>query len=270
MKSTSRLRVATLTILALLAAIILTGCATKPVQLRVLTYNIHHGEGMDGQFDYERLAAVIKAQKPDLVALQEVDNKTRRASGVDQAKVLGDLTGMASVFGVAMAYSGGEYGEAVLTRLPILETRNAPLPYTMGNEPRSALMVRVRIGPRGRSLWFIGTHLDHTRNPADRLAQAREINRLVALESEGLFILAGDLNATPETEVMSTFYEMWTDAAVVAGNPQPTIPSDSPRRRIDYILYRPVEKFRVIEMQVLHEPVASDHAPVLAVLELME
>ena len=52
--------------------------------VRVLTYNIHHGEGMDGKIDLERIAAVIKRLEPDVVALQEVDVKTTRSQGVDQ------------------------------------------------------------------------------------------------------------------------------------------------------------------------------------------
>ena len=66
----------------------------QPPRLRVLTYNIHHGEGTDGKFDYERLARVINGLKPDVAALQEVDRNTRRANGVDQAALLAKLTGM--------------------------------------------------------------------------------------------------------------------------------------------------------------------------------
>src|SRR5688500_8381796 len=74
---------------------------------RVLSYNIHHGEGTDRKFDLERLAKIIRAAEPDVVALQEVDRKTRRASGVDQAAELGKLTDMHVEFGNAMNYSGG-------------------------------------------------------------------------------------------------------------------------------------------------------------------
>ena len=84
--------------------------------LRVLTYNIHHGEAMDRQFDYERLAKVINDLSPDIVALQEVDRGTKRASGVDQAALLGKLCKMHHVFGQAMPYQGGQYGEAILSR----------------------------------------------------------------------------------------------------------------------------------------------------------
>ncbi len=79
-------------------------------RLRVLTYNIHHGEGTDRKFDLERLAKSIQAPAPDMVALQEVERKTRRASGGDQAAELGKLTGMHAEFGKAMDYSGGEFG----------------------------------------------------------------------------------------------------------------------------------------------------------------
>ena len=91
---------------------------TRPT-LRVLTYNIHHGEAMDRKFDYERLANTISRLKPDVVALQEVDNQTKRASGVDQAAELGKRLKMNHVFGNALYHSDGQYGEAVLSRFPL-------------------------------------------------------------------------------------------------------------------------------------------------------
>ncbi|HEY3237285.1 MAG TPA: endonuclease/exonuclease/phosphatase family protein, partial [Polyangiaceae bacterium] len=88
--------------------------------LRLVTYNTHHGECVDGRFELERLAAIIRSLDPDLVGLQEVDNLTVRSGNVDQARVLGELTGMRHAFGRAMDFDGGEYGEAVLSRWPIL------------------------------------------------------------------------------------------------------------------------------------------------------
>src|SRR5437867_2636498 len=80
--------------------------ANPPVRVRVLTYNIHHGEGRDGEFDMPRLARVITNVQPDLVGLQEVDVGTSRASGVDQLSELAQLTGMHGQFGKAMDYKG--------------------------------------------------------------------------------------------------------------------------------------------------------------------
>ncbi|HRX87701.1 MAG TPA: endonuclease, partial [Phycisphaerae bacterium] len=75
------------------------GCAdSKPVTIRVLTYNIHHGAGMDKQIDLPRIAKIIRDSGADLVALEEVDRNVPRTSHVDQPAVLGELTGMHAVF----------------------------------------------------------------------------------------------------------------------------------------------------------------------------
>src|ERR1700730_14354602 len=95
-----------------------------PGTLRVLTYNIHHGEGTDGRFDLSRLAGVIKSVQPDVVALQEVDRGTARAAGVDELTELERLTDMHAEFGKAMDYAGGGYGVAVLSRWPLVSPGN--------------------------------------------------------------------------------------------------------------------------------------------------
>lgn len=87
--------------------------------IRVLSYNIHHGAGIDGKLDLERIAGVIKSASPDIVSLQEVDNQTKRSKGVDQAKELARLTNMKFVYGASMSFQGGKYGNTVLTTLPI-------------------------------------------------------------------------------------------------------------------------------------------------------
>ena len=89
--------------------------------LRVLAYNIHHGEGMDGRLDLERIAALIREVDPDLVTLQEVDSVTSRTNAIDQAAELGRLTGLKPVFGRFMSYQGGAYGMALLSKWEISE-----------------------------------------------------------------------------------------------------------------------------------------------------
>ena len=119
--------------------------------LRVLTYNIHHGEGLDGRLDLARTAAIVSGADPDLVALQEVDRGTRRTGGQDQVAELERLTGMHAVFGKAMDYQGGAYGVAVLSRSPIRRISNRRLPGSPDREPRTALSVdvdaRAPVGP---------------------------------------------------------------------------------------------------------------------------
>jgi endonuclease/exonuclease/phosphatase family metal-dependent hydrolase len=237
----------------------------RPIRVRILTYNIHHGQGTDGVFDLPRIAQVIKDQDPDLVALQEVDNRTTRASGVDQAAELGRLTGMHHVFGKAMDYAGGGYGEAILSRFTIIESRNHGLPFSPGREPRAAIAAVVRIEPGGPDLVFVGTHFDHTRDPADRISQARRINDLFVRENGPPAILAGDLNAVPGSGPMNSLLRYWSDAS--RDSPAPTIPVVNPTRRIDYVLYRPAGSWRIVESRVIDERIASDHRPLLVVLE---
>ena len=130
------------------------------------------------------------------------------------------------------------------------------------------MAVKIRPAGRGPALLFVSTHLDHTREENERLRQAARLNELFAKDHEGPVILAGDLNAVPQSKPMQNLFGLWTDAA--AANPQPTISSEKPRSRIDYVLFRPQSGWRVIETRVLDEPVASDHRPLLAVLAVPE
>ena len=86
------------------------------VRLRVLTYNIHHGEGVDGKLDLKRIAQVITSVDPDLVALQEVDRGTRRTQEIDQPAELAQLTKMHVVFGGNIRYQGGDLHARVVRR----------------------------------------------------------------------------------------------------------------------------------------------------------
>ena len=223
-------------------------------RLRVLTYNIHHGEAMDGKFDYERLAGVIKSLHPDIVALQEVDRGTERASGVDQAALLEELTGMKSVFGSALVYQGGEYGEALLSRWPLDQIRTYHLPFEPQQEPRTALAARITPDNGLPRFVFVGTHLDHTEE-ATRLEQTQRLNRVLPAAGGPPILLAGDLNARPGSAPMEElFAERWIDAI-------------APQSRIDYVLFRNGDPWKVVEVQIVDETVVSDHRPVLAILE---
>jgi endonuclease/exonuclease/phosphatase family metal-dependent hydrolase len=238
--------------------IVLSGCQSAvspqdPGTLRVLTYNIHHGEGTDKEFDYRRLAQIIDTLSPDIVALQEVDVGTERASGVDQPALLGKRLRMRHAFGQAMPYQGGRYGEAILSRFPIEKVIVHPLPYQFEQEPRAALEVRVRpkgIGP----LTFVGTHLCHQK-VENRVQQTQRLCRLFSSQEGDPVILAGDFNARPGSEPMKVLVGAgWVDAV-------------APRSVIDYVLVRSCDPWQVKEVTIIPEPVVSDHSPVLVVLE---
>ena len=236
--------------------------------IRVLTYNIHHGEGSYSKLDVERIGRIMKSAQADLVALQEVDNKAKRTGGVDQAAKLAEFTGLHAAFGPAMEFQGGSYGVAILSRWPLHEVETHPLPASPDTEPRVLQSALVAVHGSSTKVRFLVTHLDHRSDPAQRKIQAAKIRELVAPKpGEPAAILAGDFNAAPGSEEIGAFLrESWSDSA--AGMSFPTFPSESPKTKIDYIFIRPATTWRVIETLALDEPVASDHRPVLAVLEL--
>ncbi len=231
-----------------------------------MTFNILHGATTKGDFDLDRIAKVIIDEDPDLVSLQEVDFKTRRAKGYDLATELGQRTGMASIFGRAMTYDGGEYGEAVLSKHSFVSTRNVPLPHSPGNEPRAALEVRVQL-PDGSVIAFLGTHLDHLPDETDRIAQAKTMIEAFK-DNDVPTIVTGDLNAQPDSETIKLLTKHWVPTSTTEADH--TFPSKNPRVKIDYIMYAPATAWRVLSTAVIHDEVASDHCAYVATLELIK
>ena len=184
---------------------------------------------------------------------------------MDLAMELGQRTGLIPLFGKAMPFSVGEYGEAILSRYTFFSTQNHALGGQEGREPRSALEVKVEL-KYGDIIRFVGTHLDHTRDETDRINQATKLNDLFTRDDMPS-ILAGDLNARPESKTMGILLKEWTKSST---DNAPTSPSAHPRAKIDYILFRPAKRWRVIETRVIDEKVGSDHCPFLSVLELMD
>jgi endonuclease/exonuclease/phosphatase family metal-dependent hydrolase len=240
--------------------------ASRPLRVRVLSYNIRHGLGMDDDLNLERIARVIQSVNPDLVSLQELDSGTRRSDLVDQPAELAKLTGMHFVFGPNISFQGGKYGNAILSRWPIESHHNHPLPNIDSGEQRGLLDARIEL-PAGRDrLRLLATHLDHRRDPRERIASAAYIRELVAQSPDERVILAGDLNDRLESAVLTEFLQ---DFARPHEGELPTIPVSNPRRQIDFILYRPQVGWAPLETRVLPEPLASDHLPIFSVLELV-
>lgn len=243
------------------------GTAGEPIRLRVLSYNIHHAEGVDRKLDVDRIARIILSANADIVALQEVDQKATRSENVDQPAELARLTKMNVVFGANIPLQGGHYGNAVLTRLPIIEHKNHLLPNVDNGEQRGVLVAQLEVTKIRQPLVIFATHLDHRRDNRERVASVEAINKLAAEYDSKAMLLAGDLNDVPDSKTLSDLGREWKRTNE---KPIPTIPVATPTRQIDYALYRPAQRWKVVETRVLEEAVASDHRPILAVLELME
>ena len=243
----------------------------KGQSLRVMTYNIYGARATSpaNAADLDAIAEVIRRQNPDLVTLNEVDVFTNRTGkDVHQARDLAEKLGMEWHFSKAIDRDGGEYGDAVLSKYPILEKRSYRLPCAaeQPGEDRSLCVIRVQID--GKDLYVASTHLDHLSGDASRLVQATEIRRIRDTELEGDLILCGDLNAIPSSNVIATMTSFLTNTGPID---QYTFPSDDPSRKIDYIMYAPIEHFGVQNCQVVSRGDqqvggvdASDHRPVIA------
>jgi endonuclease/exonuclease/phosphatase family metal-dependent hydrolase len=225
--------------------------------LRVLSYNIHHGRGLDEQVDLKRIADVIRTADPDVVALQEVDRLTKRTGNVDQASELARMTGMCSTFAKAIDFEGGDYGQAILSRFPLSNVEVSKLANRDGREQRIAVSAMFEFLKDFR-IQFISTHLDHS-DSVLRLEQATQLADLGS-QSATLSILAGDINAPPESDVLAALQKSWNQPPRQEG--LGTYPAGLPTDQIDYIVLRSSVKNIRILSKVIEEPIASDHRPI--------
>lgn len=261
---------AILTVIAVALAILSATAQKEPTEnknvIRVLSFNILHGATTKGNYNLNIIANVINKTHPDLVALQEVDYKTKRLKNIDLLSKLAEKTEMAPFFAKAMEYDGGDYGGALLSKYGFLRTESTILPHKPDNEPRVAAMATIMTSS-GDTIQFIGTHLDHLGNNAERITQVNKINNAL-LNKEYPTILAGDLNDVPGSEPIKILESKWV-SSYNKDDPQPTFPSNAPKLKIDYVMFSPRDRWKVIETRLVCDEIASDHCAYLVVLELL-
>ncbi|HEX9828797.1 MAG TPA: endonuclease/exonuclease/phosphatase family protein [Bacteroidota bacterium] len=244
--------------------------------LRVLTFNIHHGEGTDGEIDIKRIAKLIQDSGADIVALQEIDRWTERTKKIDIMNELVDLTEMTYAFGKTIDFQGGEYGNGVLTRFPILEERNVlytmTRPITQEGEQRGAMQLVLDI--RGQEIVLMNTHLDHSDDDAERMASATVLLEMAQSNATRPILICGDINDIPDSRTVSIVTEYFSDSWEISGAGEGfTYPASQPVKRIDYIFVsKPVSttgvSLRPTSARVLKSD-ASDHLPVLVEFEII-
>lgn len=238
--------------------------AADPTVLRVVSYNIRTGGvGMDDKRDLARQAAVLKALKPDIVLLQEVDVGAKRSGKVDTAGVIAEALGFKSYFTQAIPLQGGSYGVAVLTAFPAgpFTTQR----FLGGAEPRVALLLPVRVPTSAgeRELLVVCTHLDF-RSDDEMEPCAKQLANVLAVEQRPV-VLGGDMNFWPGSKVITALEKQLT--LIPKTGERATYPADKPKSDIDHFFVRPAAAFKVRESRVVPESVASDHRPILVELE---
>ena len=237
---------------------------------RVMSFNIHHGRGVDDRLDLARVAAEIRHSGADIVGLQEVDRHwSERSDFADQAAELARELHMHVVYGANLDLDRGtpgeprrQYGNAILSDAPIREWRNTLLPRSGSSEQRGLLEALVTM--RGIPVRVFTTHLQHT-SQQERLAQVAAIRKRISTAREPV-ILTGDLNAGPDTPEIDAITQDLVDAWAQAGvGPGYTYSTENPHARIDYVLHS--DNVTTCSAAVL-STAGSDHLPVTADLAL--
>ena len=226
--------------------------------VRVMTYNLHQGFAVDGRFSLEEIAAVIEESGADVVALQEVSRGWVTDGEVDMAAWLSRRLGM---FFVAGPTADRQWGNAVLSRNPIVSFEVHPLPRPDQPLRRGYIDAMIELGDT--DLRVLVTHFDHVDGHDD--VRAEEARALVAAWRESpRTVVAGDLNSTPDDEAIQILRSSGLVDAGVTGA-MATSPADDPRRRIDYVWMSPDIRFE--DVGVI-ETTVSDHLPVVVGIDL--
>lgn len=225
--------------------------------VRIMTYNIRSGRGLDGRLSLERIAQVIAAENPDIVALQEVDCRRRRTRHQDQAHLLAERLGYHCNFVAARQWKQGEYGNALLSRFPSLECQRVALPKPARLPVEARCLMQCRLKVPGGELHFWNTHLGLL--ATERRQQVKTMLQHFLQEPDRRLILCGDFNARPRSqEIVGLSLHL---NRVVS---QRTFPGFLPVVHLDHVFHsQHLRAVRSFVPKTLLARRASDHLPLV-------
>lgn len=242
--------------------------------IRVLSYNIHKCiGGIDRRYKPERIRDVISYYDPDIVLLQETDNAARRSKRHRQVDLLGEMLDYRhrTYFPNVRLRTGGEYGNAILSRFAITETQNIDLTIPL-KKRRSVLHARHRVrfaeDNHTRTLHVYNLHLGLS--ALERKTQLRRFldsHPFIHLDQRTPILVAGDFN-----DLWGTLGpKMLAPAGFRTGTrPIPSFPAYAPVRPLDAVYVRgSLEIVHVYRSRLDLAKAASDHLPLVADLKIV-
>ena len=254
----------------------------KPIRIKALSYNIHYGVGMDSKKDLHRIAKVINKLNPDIIGLQEVTDSLMTATlsqltntyGVFGASTEKETPNLYRLLDIPIPKSQLFYGDAILSKYPFEYMGNLSIPSASSSR-YEAMCVKVNlptVKEEKKAFRFVNTHFDYLETIGSQVARIGAVKVIESAffkeETNYPAILTGDLNATPQSEPLQLLKKNGWIPTNFSKNLW-TIPTKKPVKQIDYVLVRPKSKWRVIDVTVINEPMASDHLPILMTLELL-
>lgn len=241
------------------------------MKLKIMTYNIQSGYNLKRDNDVRHAINTIQMEKPDILSLNEVHHCTELCEdGKCQAEKIAQELGYPYVrFGKAIDHMGGQYGNALISSFPILESQVFPIPGISEEEKKECIWPEDRshmrnvLNVNGTEIVILSVH--YGLNSAEQKNAVAETLRLTDGENRPLVFL-GDLNMQPDNPLLAPIFAVLSDTAAKAKGNMLTYPSDEPAEKIDYIFQRGFEAL------CSYVPVStdSDHRPVVAVVGLKE
>jgi endonuclease/exonuclease/phosphatase family metal-dependent hydrolase len=239
-------------------------------RLKLLTYNIHSGVGVDRRYDLDRIRKVLEEERPDIAALQEVDCRTSRSSYEDQSKELATALSTNGFFSATRPIGSGSFGMTVLSPFPVVRRKQYDLSYQPHREARSCVRIDLQVEPNA-ILHVFNCHLGLAMR--ERKFQRKQMLSDAILLSEDLHhpvVLMGDFNDRPISVVHRSLRRHFNDAYNAAGRYWgPTFKVGPIPIRLDHIYVG--SSIRVLDCRVRTDAltrVASDHRPVIATVEV--
>lgn len=179
--------------------------------LKLMEWNILSFEGntFDNGFNIDPFVDVIRSQNPDIVCFNEFETATSRMETVEKLTEVGSALGMFPFFGFSYNKADGYYGNGILTKYPIVNYGSSQLGMHGGDDQRSVewvdILVPTAASPNGVKIRIVCMHLDHASNNTNRTNQAKEAIEIAFLDLGHPALIAGDLNASYSTTVVSAF-----------------------------------------------------------------
>jgi endonuclease/exonuclease/phosphatase family metal-dependent hydrolase len=229
-------------------------------RLVIASYNVHGCVGIDSRWSPERVAVVVGELGADVVAIQEVHSNPAAKPDGDELEQLARRSNYEFLHGPTHARRGAEFGNGLLTRLPVQELRLIDLSQP-GREPRGAIDAEVQWGPT--RVRVVATHFGL--EPRERSAQCQALlERLTRQDDAEISILLGDFNEWwIPSRLLDKLHAFFGRSRAVR-----TFPSLVPLLALDRVWVKPLSSLKKLRAHRSRTTrIASDHLPLCAVIE---
>lgn len=232
------------------------------VDLTIVTYNINHGKGIDGLYSSIRIARTLAQYDPDLIALQDVDMGTNRVNQDLQVEIIAKHLEMFYLFGKTVNYIGGEYGNAILSKYPIISSQNSDI--SPHNAPEKRRLLRATVDLGFKTLKFYSTKFGIMDD--EIIYNSERIGKFINRMDPGYpVIFGGDFGVKPYSLLLKDLMNTLIDLGTRFNNQSTTYPTILMSRRLDYILINKyVEPMEYLIPVDSLSTISSDHLPVVA------